>query len=354
MFDVNIIYSDVIRSIAALQGERRTVLNAGLLTQNMVHEVPFEKVNLSEYIISLPAMWTVVVGDGTLEEAVETVFRQTLYDRAIEQVLIFLQTDQGFEGSVFSELETVLTYLSRREPNFKWLKEHRSESAGNPISMCLARLRTFSTRIRQADRDRNEFRLLANALDDLDTILEKCGYDPLWAEHFKDVDVFLTRVRLLEKQCTMIWQGDLPLPPATLPSRFESIQQPELSARRLHLNKGGKFLTSFEAKYGMEPIKFVSVRESLKAHYRLMNPAIMQVLFDHFGLSAAAWADDFEVVSRDAKSSLRALKKLECDVMAKDELDPLVKRTFGKSQGLHNHSHVPDFTAPSERKAKRR
>jgi hypothetical protein len=103
----------------------------------------------------------------------------------------------------------------------------------------------------------------------------------------------------------------------------------------------------------MEPLEFVAVRESLKTHYRMMNPAMMQVLFDHFGLASQAWDDGFDIVSRDAKSSLRAQKRLEFEVLSKSSLDPLVKKTFGKSQGLHNHRHEPDFTGPT-RKWKRR
>lgn len=327
--------------------------------QSIVFDLAFERSDVGSYFAQIPELWSSQNSEGNLEDALKLAFRKSVLDRALKAGVYKIRGTNDFERLVFKELDEAVSFLTKEAESFSYVKGAKTISeafaqAGGPLYRPERLLRTYSKRSREPEQSMDDVRGLVNAISEVDRGLEASSL-PRSRKDLLDAAIYHRGcLSVVQAFARLIVDGEIAMPPITMPSRFSSVAtQPFKSAHAIWLESGKAFLKAFEDNYGMTPIEFVAARESLKVHYRLMNPGIMQVLFDHFGLKRQAWEDGFDIVSRNAKSGLRAQKQFKFDIIPKSSLDPLVKKTFGKSQGLHNHRHEPDFKGPT-RKWKRR
>ncbi len=353
MFNLTVILASLAPSMEALlkdpRGGSGSIAEAADMITQQLDRIPFDSSVLGFYVTAMPEMLSVVVDKGTLESGLESAFKKALYDRLLSGAFAILGQNPGFADTLSVEIDTIVDYLSR-VGQFLVRDEPRSvaEAIGsgeNLISRDLIRVKQLARRIRDSEREPNDFRILARVLADLGGTLNRSRPAIGEAEAGSDLPRCKELINLCIRHAELISTGSLPLTTISLPSRFDvvGVQRHQPSAHSISKRMNEDFLGSFASTYGMEPSYFVAVRESLKTNYRLMNPAIMQVMYDHFKLSKNAWNDDFALVSRNAKSGLRVLGRVPFETVPKKTLDPLVRKTFGKAQGLHNYAHVPIF-----------
>ncbi|MCZ7861080.1 hypothetical protein O9X98_06640 [Agrobacterium salinitolerans] len=336
-----------------------SLADARIFLAPIIEAQKFEVGEIGSYLESFPTMLQAhSVGQRSLQRELELSFRSALSDTLLRHIIHVLERQTGFAESLVRELGECCDALDDLFRVAQFALPTRSvqevfdrRNVRDEIFHLINRIRLYTRHIQDEDQSSADFGRLSNVIKNLRNAFVSARFQPGQGDRLSRIESWVNALAGCEVHAQFMEVGLTNLPRKVLPTRYVGVvkvPQPASSSESensIRLRRGRAFLASFQSDFGMEPLEFVTVRESLKHHYTMHNPAVMQVLFDHFGLSAKAWDDGFDVVSRNAKSSLRAAGKLKFTVLPRKELDVLVMRTFGKTQGFHNYRHVPSFTS---------